>query len=226
MWPRNRKTNRARALVPTALLLGGLAFGVGLAAADEGEQTVPDGQNKGFTLGLGWGATNLHVSLDGRELLTPEQRVYEHWGNGPEIIMGVGFGPRFRLEFTALISEHTGDNPEYNVYSGGMRAEGIISFRTGSRLQPEFIAGMGFGGLMYEHEDRTDYIYGWGQGNLGPGLRWRLNRHWTLDGQYIYSILDVERELSGDHPEDDDYSRFVGGEGHSQRLGLRLVYDF
>jgi opacity protein-like surface antigen len=220
-----RSSNRIplpiRALTVAVLLACSLAPGA-MAA----KWAPPEGQGKGFTLGLGWGVTNLDVELDGREVLTAEQQVFERWGNGPEVIMGVGFGPRFRTEFSFLISEHSGTNTEYNVYCGGMRAEGVISPWPKARLQPEIIAGMGYGGLIYQGDDKTDYIYGWIQGNLGLGLRWRLNRHWTVDGQFVHSILDVERELSGDDEFDDEYVRFVGGKGHMQRLGLRLIYDF
>ena len=86
---------------------------------------------------------------------------------------------------------------------------------------------MGWYGLIYDREDSSDYFYAMLQGSIGAGLRWRVDDHWSLDAQYVFSILDVEREIVGDLDSDEEGDlRFVGGDGHRHRIALRMVYDF
>lgn len=216
---------RTRLLLPVLLVLLIPLRMPGIARGEDSAE--PRIYNKGLQLGWGWGASRLDLDLDGRELLPADQRSFDAWANGVDLICGIGFGPNFRTEFTVYFESHDSPTTDYNTYCGGIRFDGVFTLKSEWVVQPELIAGMGWGGLIYETDETPDHIYGWLQGNMGAGARWRLGDRWSLDGQYVYSILDVERELISDiDGEDEEETRFVGGDGRLHRVSLRLVYDF
>jgi len=214
---RARRTDRIAALALAAALL--LA---GAARAGEDRQF-----NRGFQLGVGWGVSDLTVDLDDRVLLPESEQEFDSFSHGPDLICGYGFGPYFRTEFTVHIGEHDSPGTALRTYNGGLRFDGVFTLLPKARLQPELLAGMGWYGLIYDSEESSDYFYAMLQGSFGAGLRWRIGDHWALGGQYVFSILDVEREIVGDLDSDEEGDlRFVGGDGHLHRIALRMVYDF
>lgn len=207
-----------------SLLLAATVVCGSVAARAEDQDGRPHEYNRGFQLGAGWGRTDVDLNLDGTQLVPAGEAGYDPAGQGLDLVAGWGFGPAFRTEFALGVAAHDSDSAAYGVYSGTFRFDGIFTLAPRWRVQPELIAGMGWGGVVYTDADEPDYLYGWLQGDLGAGLRWRLGEHWSLDGQYIYSLLNVEREFVNDGS--DEETNYVEGDGHLQRMTLRLVYDF
>ncbi len=205
----------------TVTLALGLLFS-GVVLADEGRQ-----YNQGFQLGLGWGVSEVTVDLDNRVLLPGDEQDFDSFSQGPDLVCGYGFGPHFRTEFTFHIGKHDSPSTVLDTYTGGLRFDGVITLLPDAPLQPELIAGMGWFGLIYDNDQTADYFYAMLQGSLGGGLRWRMSDRWSVNGSYVFSILDVEREIVGDlDSEQDGDLRFVGGDGHLHRVAVRMVYDF
>ena len=82
--------------------------------------------------------------------------------------------------------------------------------------------------LCSSFEEFQDRFYASFRGDVGAGLRTRLNRHQFVQMSFLYAIHDVVRELIGTEPENEDDVdiRHIGGEAWTRSFWIGWGWDF
>jgi hypothetical protein len=182
------------------------------------------GRDTGYFLSTGWVRDRLDLNYD-RRVTQPEANIVSGtWGNGVSFGIGYSFGPKFRTELSVSAAEHEA-RPEGT--KGGFvtaRFAGYVPLWTRGWLRPHLIGGFDACVTALDPKAIPDRAYMMVGGDFGAGARLVLSRHWSIQGDYLHSILDIGKETLGQPGRDD--LRDVGGSGWSDMLRVDLLYDF
>jgi hypothetical protein len=180
--------------------------------------------DRGFYVGTGFGRHEIEVEFDERAAIADAGISYEATASGPEFLLGYGFGPRLRLEASAFGAEHEARPAGAKVRIGILRVSALTPLLMHGTWRPHLIAGFGVTAMPISGPVFPERTYLMTQGHFGAGLRVSIGCRLFLQGDYLRTFHDVEREFRD--VDDDEELRFVGGDGRSHALRLLAAWQF
>lgn len=202
------------------------------AAEPSDAPAVPEMQGRrprdsGFYLGLAGSAEFLELEFDDRAAIGLRDIQWEDWGGGGAFIVGYNFGPRFRAEATLGGSGRATTPGDARSGYAVVRVTGFLPlFTNASPFQPHLIAGFSGVAPYFHTEGEKDLAYFAGAGELGAGVRAILSPRWSLQVDFIHSIVDIEQEMVEAEDGKDTELRNVGREGRIEALRIAFIRDF
>lgn len=213
----NRSSSPAAAIF--ALLLSALA-GPTFAAVEQ----PADVADRGFFVGFGIGRHEIEMDFDERAAIAGAGISYEATASGPELVFGYGFGPHLRLEASAFGAEHDAAPTGAEVSIGMLRISAVAPLIAHGAWLPHLIAGFGVTAMPISGPGIPERTYLMTQGHFGAGLRVPIGCRFYLQGDYLRTFHDVEREYRDVNG--DEELRFVGGTGRSHALRVLAAWQF
>ncbi len=222
---RRTATRRGR---PGWLLLAwlGSAFAAdpSWAQATEPAEDAQRGRDTGVFLSFGALGERASLDFDAR-VSEPEANLDSGaWGHGGCFGVGYGFGPGLRVEMSLSLAGHDARPTGTEALLFAAHFDGYVPIRTRGRLRPHLLGGFGLSIPEFTIADAPDRAYLMVSGDIGAGLRLLLSRHWSVQGDYFHSVLDIDQETFEESSDLD--MRSVGGTGQADVLRVQFSYDF
>jgi hypothetical protein len=181
--------------------------------------------DRGFYLGALGGVNYLVLEFDDRATLPSRGLTWDPWGAQFELAAGYGFGPGFRAELTLGGGGHRArpDGSTAGVARAGLT--GYVPIITHGPVRPHLIGGLSASMDFFHTPGARDLNYAIFGGEGGAGVRAILGRHWSVQADYVHSVLDVALEMVS-KPGGDVDQKNVGRRGRMETVRLGVMYDF
>lgn len=159
---------------------------VPVAGADEAATAAhgSDRSDRGFYLGLGVTRQRIDLTFDERATIQGSGIAMESWVTGSELVLGYGFGPRFRLELSAFGAEPAATPEGAQVRIGIANLTALAPIGGQGAWHPHLLAGLGLAGMPVSAPGFPERAYLMTNGHCGAGLRVDLGRRFFLQGDY------------------------------------------
>jgi hypothetical protein len=228
---RSRRNMAGRTAAGRAVLFGVLLSalvcvpaGAGAPPPRSAAEPARLGRDSGWFLSTGWVWDRLRLNYDRRVADPQYQLTPRSWGYGPSFGAGYTFGPRFRTEFTLSVSPH---EAQPSGTQGGFlaaRFSAQVPLVTRGRIRPHLVGGCGWFMAVLDPELAAATTFrGMIGGDFGAGAGLILSAHWSMQADYVHSLLNIE--LAGKDKPKHDPIRAAGGNGWSDVLRVGFSYN-
>jgi hypothetical protein len=213
-------------LVTMGALAGGFCRS---AAAQESDAAEPHRSTSdpetGFYLGAHGGSNYMKLEFDERAALPSRGVTWDPWGPIFGLAAGYAFGPGFRAELSVEGSGYTAHPKGTQAGFGGFRLTGYVPVITRGTIRPHLVGGLSGNATIFHSPGMDDLSYGILGGEGGAGVRAILGRHWSLQADYVHTVLDLALEFVSKSGGNVD-PKNVGRRGRMETVRVGVFYDF